>query len=73
MLVTSHQSRILRWYYKDGLTQEQIADRLGITQSGVAHCIGRARARLRRRGLNPEKMTLETLQDAVVLLGLRDD
>lgn len=73
MIVTPHQSRVLRWYYRDGLKQREIAARLGVERSAVAECLRRARLRLKGLGIDVKTANLETLQDAVVLLGLRDE
>jgi DNA-directed RNA polymerase specialized sigma24 family protein len=73
VIVTPHQSRVLRWYYRDGKKQGEIAAILGIGQPAVAECLRRARARLERAGIDIERVNLETLQDIVVLIGLRDE
>jgi predicted XRE-type DNA-binding protein len=73
MVVTPRQSLVLRWYYRRGLKQHEIATRLGISQPCVSRCLMRAKLRLRRRGLDLDTISIDAIHDATDALCLRDD
>jgi len=46
-LLTPHQQDIVRLYFFEQLTQQEIAEQLGCRQQSVQECIGRAKDKLR--------------------------
>ena len=46
-LLTPHQQDIVRLYFFEQLTQQEIADQLGLKKNTVCECIGRAKDKLR--------------------------
>lgn len=49
--LTEKQRYVIVAVYHEGYTEATVADWLGMTQSGIAKLLGRARAKLRRLGL----------------------
>jgi DNA-directed RNA polymerase specialized sigma24 family protein len=60
-------------YYREGLQQIEIAARLGVFQSTVSRTLERGRVRLRRAGVDVNRMGIRALEDLAVLVDFRNE
>ena len=50
------EKEVVRLYYEDGMTQEAIAQKLGVSQANISKALNRALKNLKKI-LNPEKLS----------------
>jgi len=55
-LLTPHQAEVVRLYYRESLQQQEIAEKLGVTQQAVHDSLRRARKTIGEKILQPDQL-----------------
>lgn len=71
MLITPKQQRALTLRLRRGKSFKQIGIELGINESSAAKLVRRARSRLQKFGLHPDRLTPDDIRDFIAFSGIR--